>query len=173
MTPRHLYEWAQKDIPAVCFHDYRKEEYNTEKCHLEDRFAHCRPIVGIHSFHLAVLMSRIQLAVRSCSTVLSMSTAQVSVLKDDIYFDDIYFDDTTGFVTRRYAGQWWLGCVLDTSADTEEVTISFLQPCGPASPFVYPRNPDMLVTHCTSVLTKVDPTIATGRTYQLGATQHI
>ena len=57
--------------------------------------------------------------------------------------------------------------ILDTSADTEEVTISFLHPCSPAPSFVYPRNPDVLVTHCPSVLAKVDPTTATGRTYQL------
>ena len=109
----------------------------------------------------AVPESRTQLAVHSYSTALSMSKAQVSVLKDDICVDDI-----TGFVTCRYDSQWWLGSVMDTSADTEEVTISFLHLCG-----LYPRNPDMLVTHCTNVWTKVDPTTATGRTYQLGATQ--
>ena len=97
-----------------------------------------------------------------------MSKAQVSMLQDDICFDDI-----TGFVTCRYDSQWWLGCVLDTSADTEEITISFLHPWSPALSFVYSRNPDLLVTHCTSVLTKVDPTTTTGQTYQLGATQHV
>ena len=49
MAPRYLYEWAQKDIPAVYFHYCTQEEYNAEKCHLEDRFAHCRPIVGTQS----------------------------------------------------------------------------------------------------------------------------
>ena len=113
------------------------------------------------SLHSAVLKSRTQLAVRSYSTALSMSKAQVSVLKDDFCFDD------TGFVTCRYASPWWLGCLLDNSADTEEVTISFLHPCSLAPSFVYPRNPDVLVTHrtTTSILTKVDPTTATGRTY--------
>ena len=164
MTPRHLYELELKD-PAVHFHYCTQEEYNTEKCHLKDRFAHCRPIVGTHSLHSTVPMSRTQLAVHSYSTSLSMSKVQVLVLKDDICFDDI-----TGFVTCRYGSQWWLGCVLDTSADTEEVTTSFLHQCSPAPSFVYPRNPDVLVTHCTSVLTKVDPTTATG---QFGAAEQV
>ena len=74
----------------------------------------------------------------------------------------ICFDDITGFVTCVYDSQWWLGCVLDISADTEEVTIRFLHPCSPAPSFVYPRNLDLLVTHCTSVLTKMDSTTVTG-----------
>ena len=90
--------------------------------------------------------SQSSLTLRSYSTALSMSKAQISVLKDDICFDDI-----TGFVTCRYDGQGWLGCVLDTSADTEEVTISFFHPCRPAPSLIYPRNPDVLVTHCISI----------------------
>ena len=59
--------------------------------------------------------------------------------------------------------------MLDTNRETEEATVSFLHPHGPAPSFVYPRNPDVLSIHITSVLTKVNPTTATGRTYRVDA----
>ena len=92
ITPWYLCEWAQNDIPAVRFHYCTQEEYVLLKCHLEDRFAHCRPIVGTQS-------SLSHLNVKN-TTALSMSKEQILVLKDDICFDGI-----TGFDTCRYDSQ--------------------------------------------------------------------
>ena len=93
-----------------------------------------------------------------------MMTVQVFVKKDDVIFDNI-----AGYVTCKYDSHWWLAYVLDTNRETEEATVSFLHPHGPAPSFVYPRNPDVLSIHITSVLTKVNPTTATGRTYRVDA----
>jgi hypothetical protein len=46
-----------------------------------------------------------------------------------------------------------------------EVTITFLDPHGPSSSYVYPQQPDILSITLSQVLTKADPRIATGRTY--------
>ena len=164
MTPRQLYEWAQHDIPTVTFNYCTQEQYDEEKSLLEEIFELSRPIVGTQSLHSAIPISTNELVVRKYSTATSMMTVQVFVKKDDVIFDNI-----AGYVTCKYDSHWWLAYVLDTNRETEEATVSFLHPHGPAPSFVYPRNPDVLSIHITSVLTKVNPMTATGRTYRVDA----
>ncbi len=48
-----------------------------------------------------------------------------------------------------------------------EVSVSFLHPCGPSPSFTYPRCTDILSIQSTDVLTLVDVSTSTGRTYTL------
>jgi hypothetical protein len=47
--------------------------------------------------------------------------------------------------------------------------INFLHPKGPARSFFYPQPRDILVVPGYTLLQKVDPSTATGRTYTLSA----
>ena len=51
--------------------------------------------------------------------------------------------------------------------ERNEAEIKFLHPSGPASSFTYPAKDDILMVKREDILTKVNPTTATGRTYQL------
>ena len=53
-----------------------------------------------------------------------------------------------------------------TSLDQREreVTINFINPCGPARSFTYPERPDNLVVGMGDILTTAHHTTATGRT---------
>lgn len=72
-----------------------------------------------------------------------------------------------GYITAKYDGHWWLGCVLKTIPESEEVEISFLHPHGPSRSFKYPTQADILLMRCEDILTAVNPTTVTGRSYTL------
>ena len=76
-------------------------------------------------------------------------------------------DEMVGFVTCEYDQRWWLACVLSQDFDNEEVTVTILEPPGPAPSFVYPSKEDILTVARNKVLTRVQPRTATGRTYTL------
>ena len=76
-------------------------------------------------------------------------------------------EEIHGFVTCLYDSTWWLGCVLNVNSSSDEIQVSFLHPPGPSPSFVYPSNSDILWVSRQSILTKVDPSTVTGRTYKI------
>ena len=52
--------------------------------------------------------------------------------------------DLNGYIAAKYNGYWWLGCVIQTFAQQNEVEMNFLHPHGPAQSFHYPRPDDPL-----------------------------
>ena len=62
------------------------------------------------------------------------------------------------YITAKYDGHWWLGCILQIFPDTNEVEINFLHPHGPAQSYRYPHPADILVMSCQDLLTTVQPT---------------
>ncbi len=80
----------------------------------------------------------------------------------------LHFDEIRGFVTAAYDDQrWYLACVLQTDAITSKVTLSYLEPPGPATSFKFPAKEDTLCVPSSDILTLVDPVTAMGRTYRL------
>ena len=57
--------------------------------------------------------------------------------------------------------------VLEGDIRNSEIKVSFLHPRGPAHSYKYPTIPDILTVPLSSILTKVNPRTATGRTYTL------
>jgi len=44
------------------------------------------------------------------------------------------FADVKGYryITGKYDGHWWLGCIMNKFPDVDEVEVNFLHPHGPA-----------------------------------------
>ena len=72
-----------------------------------------------------------------------------------------------GYVTVAYDGESWLGCVVGAHETEHAITVKFLHPCIPAPCFVFPEQEDLLDIDLSDVLTCVNATTATGRTYTL------
>eukprot|EP00731_Ephydatia_muelleri_P035898 Em0176g3a len=72
-----------------------------------------------------------------------------------------------GYVTMAYDGESWLGCVVGAHESEHAITVKFLHPCIPAPCFVFPEQEDLLDIDLSDVLTCVNATTATGRTYTL------
>ena len=69
--------------------------------------------------------------------------------------------------TVHYDDSWWLGHVLEKDLLKKEVKVSSMKPKGPARSFVYPTRPDELTVPFCDVLTRVQVSSQTGRTYTL------
>lgn len=123
-------------------------------------------ISGTQKFHafIPLDLNRVKTKVYSFSD--DSETHRVQISPGD---EDIPFEDDVGFVACAYDKEWWLVHV-DSKDDVEkEIHVSFLHPKGPSPSFTYPRRTDTLAVPMNYVLCKLNPTTATGRTYQVPA----
>ncbi len=74
-------------------------------------------------------------------------------------------DQTNGYVTVVYDEAQWLGYVIEKDTEKKTVNINFLTPKGPSPYFKYPEKQDLLDVPYCDILTKVNVTTLTGRTY--------
>ena len=166
LTPRQLYEFGCSEIPSVNFHYVTVEEYENESVLLSKRFESARTIAGTHKLHSFRPISANELEIRNFSSSEEKRIECIStVINDSDSF--IKLSVIKGYVTARYDGYWWLGCVTKSIPDTEDVQVTFLHPHGPAKSFKYPPTGDTLIMSYQDILTLVNPTTATGRAYTL------
>jgi hypothetical protein len=133
---------------------------------LEHRFQLARTIAGTHRLHCFVPLSAQLVEVRDFSSSLKKRVERIS-LTSDTTSTAIRITSVNGYVTAKYDGHWWLACVMQTMPDSNEVEVSFLYPHGPSKSFSYPDQSDVLVISAEDILTKVNPTTATGRVYAI------
>lgn len=100
-----------------------------------------------------------------------LESESVEVLQSvDTDHEAVKFADLKGYIAAKYNGHWWLGCVMQTFSEQNEVEVNFLHPHGPARSFHYPRPADLLTISCVDVLTTgLQPKTSTGRAYTLNA----
>jgi len=167
LTPRELFEFGCSQIPAIKFHYATAEDYERESTILSKRFEHTRTIPGTHRLHSFRPTSREELEVRDFSSCTEMRVERISLTRAVSAHCGMNISAITGYVTARYDGSWWLACIINTMPDSDEVEVAFLHPNGPASSFKYPPCGDVLVMSSHDILTIVNPSTATGRTYTL------
>ncbi len=133
---------------------------------LSARLENSITIQGTQKLHaiLPVNGSTTHLVVKEFSSSQNAKKVDVSKL---LTRELLQWEDLNGYVTCKYDNQWWLAYILNKYEDRESVEISFLHPAGPSPSFTYPRRVDKLVVPRDALLTKVEPTTATGRTYAL------
>jgi len=129
---------------------------------LNERFESSRTIAGTHRLHSFRPISSKELEVREYSSSNDKRIECVSSVKKDCG-KIMKLSAIHGYVTARYDGSWWLGCITKQIPDSEEVEVSFLHPKGPTKSFKYPPDDDILVMSHHDILTIVNPSTATGR----------
>ena len=129
---------------------------------LKERFDLSRTISGTQKLHSFSPLSSDIVRTKAFSFSESSKTEKVSIGRNQLSSEEMI-----GYVTCVYEEQWWLGYVLKTHPECEEVTINFLHPHGPSRSFKFPSRPDVLTISYSDVLTRVNPSTATGRMYKL------
>ena len=157
------FEFGCAEIPTVNFYYDTIEEHKHESAFLSKRFESARTIPGTHKLHSFKPISSEELELRLFSSSEDQRIERTSLSSSAI----LKFSAIKGYVTARYNSFWLLGCVINTMPDTEEVEINFLHPYGPVKSFSYPRGGDIVVISCHDVLTVVNPSTATERSYTL------
>jgi hypothetical protein len=169
LTPRQLFEFAQSEITSIDFYYATAAEYEEEATLLRSRFELSRTIAGTHKLHSIIPISKELVEVRefSSSQLTRVESVTLSSLATNSGLSVANIVHFKGYITAKYDGHWWLGCVLKTIPESAEVEISFLHPHGPSRSFKYPTQVDVLLMSCEDILTTVNPTTVTGRSYTL------
>lgn len=169
MTAHHLFLIAQSEIPSVNFYFATTEEYQQEAALLYNRYESARTVAELRLHCIHPISSEL-VEVREFSNSNSEELRVEHVLQSSAQNLSINFADIKGYITAKYDGHWWLGCVMQTFPELNEVEVNFLHPHGPAQSFRFPQTTDILTVSCLDILNKtgLQPTISiTGRTYTL------
>ena len=130
LTPRQLYDFSCSEMPTGNFRYTTVAEHEYEATLLNERFETSRTIAGTHRLHSFRPISSNELEVRAYSSSNDKRIECVSSVKKDCG-KMMKLSAIQGYVTARYDGSWWLGCITKSTPDSEELEISFLQPKGP------------------------------------------
>ena len=163
-TPLQLFEWAHSSLKDINFAFVSQDEYDTEERLLLARSEKSKTVPGTHQFHSfsPIPNSRTLLTARHYSLCESHTIVKVSYEEEG---DILAWHNINGFVTCVYDNKWWLALILQADKDDGEVKVKFLQSSGPSPSICYPTKEDILLIPKSSILTKVEPRIHTGRTY--------
>ena len=168
MTPHQLFLFAESEILSMKFHFSTTSEYEEEAALLANRFECSRTVAGTHKLHSIKPISAESVEVKEFSASLKSRTEKVIEYSDKN--KRISPSEIKGYITAKYDNHLWLGCVMQTFLDNNEMEINFLHPHGPARSFHYPHPTDMLVLSCDDVLTTgLQPKTITGRSYMLSS----
>ena len=59
----------------------------------------------------------------------------------------VSIQEAKGYMAVVYDSAWWVGYVIKTDNELQEVTVTFLHPHGPSNSFSYPDPADVLILH--------------------------
>ena len=137
-----------------------------ESTFLAKRFESTRTIAGTHRLHSFRPISADKLEVRDFSAN-EDKRIECVFANSNTTCDNVNITANTGYITAVYDRAWRLAYVTKAIPDSGEVEVSFLELRGPSRSFKYPTIVDILVIGSEDVLTVVNPTTATGRSYTL------
>ena len=160
-----LYQFAVNSINGmhICFVELRGHGQEAEV--LEDRLSRSRTVPGTQKLHFLIPTSANTDEVKLFSSSAVSRREKVEVGSAPVLSPQA--TAINGYVTVAYYGECWLGCVVGAHETEHAITIKFIHTCIPASSFVYPEQEYLLDVDLSDVLTSVNETTATGRTYTL------
>lgn len=169
ITPRQLFEFTDSEIKNVNCQFTTTEQYEQEADLLKDRFEEARTIPGTQKLHSFIPVSKEVVTVRffSSSPVERQERVGLRSLMAESETSDHSGSALSGYVTVAYNSQWWVACVKDYNPERHELEVTFLHPHGPSPSYIFPDPPDSLIIDYHDVLTTVQATTATGRTYSI------
>jgi hypothetical protein len=139
-----------------------QEDYAASEMFIKSLLEEAFTIIGTHQFHAFIPKTKSKLLVKHFSDDVQGWEREVTTSPDQLKLQDI-----SGYITTVYGKSWWLGYILEKNEKLEEVIVTFLHPCEPATSFSYPTHADVLWVSVVHVLTKVNLFTSTGTTYTL------
>ena len=166
LTPKQLFDFVSKEIRGIHFAYATLDEYKEEVKLLTERLRYSRTIPGTRSFHSFIPNSITSVEVKPYSKGTIKRIEKVTFAYAD-QEADLQLSNLKGYVTVAYDENCWLGQVMKVDMDARLVEVNFLHPKLVATSYFYPQCQDVLEVDPTDILTIVNPTTATGRTYSL------
>ena len=169
LTPIKLYEFVSQNIKGIHFAYSTLKDHEEEAKILVERFKYSRTVPGTRSYHSFVPISISSVDVMPYSLGMMKRTERVT--SANVTEEALPLSTLKGYVTVAYEDSCWLGYVMKVDVNARLVEVNFLHPKLPAQSYVYPSHQDILEVDPTDILTLVNPSTATGRTYSLTANE--
>ena len=163
LTARALFEWAQEAIKNINFQYVTYEEYRETEDYLRERLERAVTVQGTRKYHAFIptkTRGRMFVKLFSLSSDIEEKSTERGTTAPS-------FQEMIGYVIVVYNEAWYLGYILEKNEEESILHISFLEPSGPAPSYKYPQREDRLWCDASQVLSCVNPTTPTGRTYNL------
>ena len=145
------------------------KDHEEEAKILVERFKYSRTVPGTRSYHSFVPISISSVDVMPYSLGMMKRTERVT--SANVTEEALPLSTLKGYVTVAYEDSCWLGYVMKVDVNARLVEVNFLHPKLPAQSYVHPSHQDILEVDPTDILTLVNPSTATGRTYSLTANE--
>ena len=140
LTPRQLFDFCESNIQGIkCFY-VCSSDIERNRLFLEKRFKESKRIPGTRSYHSFVPVGKGKFRVSRVSGD-SENETQCSVddKSREIAIESI---KVGAYVACVYDRDWFVGIVLDISAEHNEVRVRFMHPKGPSKNFAWPATAD-------------------------------
>ena len=169
LNPLKLFNFVKLNLPGIEAQFMTVAEWKEEEQLRCDRFASAKTIAGTQKLHSFQPVSETKLRVSEYSN--STSSFIVSAVKSSV--QELELGAFQGYIAVEYNRKWWVAYVDELRPGAHEVSVNFLHPLGPSPSYIFPEPQGTLVIDISDVLTQINPSTATGRTYTLhkGMTQ--
>jgi len=160
VTPVDLYTWASCSIEGIAFLYCSKEEIQQHSAELVERFDQAHRVSGTRDNHCYKRAGLGTLHVSRISGDVTFFTAKVSDADDIPAVSkpvELAADYQAGqYVACMYDGHWWVGNITERNYEENDVKVTFMHPCGPASTFSWPRREDICWVPTEHILAVVE-----------------
>ena len=163
MTPLQFYEFCSEKILGVkSFFVSSQEIEETAESYLNDRFEQAITIKGTLKFHSFVPIrgSKSHINVQKFSSSPDTTRAKISDVRDQIPLDQNH-----DYCTIEHENKWFVAHVM--SKNSLGVEVELLTPNGPSTSVSFPRKQKIMFIRQNMILSIVNPSTTTGRTYRL------
>ena len=152
-TPLELFTFCQLKLTGTTFKYLTSQDWGEKQSLLSERLSKAKTIAGTQKLPCFLPLTTRTLQVKEYSTNSVCRTETVDRLS---LCSSVSIKDAKGYVAVIYDSAWWVGYVLKTDPELQEVTVTFLHPHGPNKSFSYPDPADVLTVHISDLLISVD-----------------
>uniref|UniRef100_A0A6P7GVN1 Uncharacterized protein LOC114343446 n=1 Tax=Diabrotica virgifera virgifera TaxID=50390 RepID=A0A6P7GVN1_DIAVI len=165
LTAEEMYKFCLDNISGIHFIFVTSEEIETNSTKLQKRFDYCVKVPQTRACHRFVPLSQAEIKCYEYSKSERFTTCSTSLIPDCNAFS-FEINDTIAYV---YDDKWWIGRVVQTSEEHNDLCIHFFHPHGPRTSFKASKD-DKVWVPISKVLRKLSPTeftTATGRSFNI------
>lgn len=163
-----FYQFCMDNITGIQFTFVTSHEIERSKKFLQCRFENARTVPGTRDNHYFLPCDKGMLKVSRVSADTSFFVAQVDKGSDSTTLLNTNVQPGQ-YICCVYDSKWWLGNVMETSDEHEDLRVQFMHPHGPNRTFHWPASIDdcwVPNIHVLCVVSALNAT-TTGRRYLL------
>lgn len=162
LTPSDLYQWASSHIPGIKFFYMSNGQVSKHEELIQCRLADVKTVQGTRSHHCFIpVKDTLKIARLSTDLHFTTVTLQTTIVKSSL--------QSGQYVAAMYDKEWYIGVVVQTSSDYDDILINFVMPKGPATSFSWGNKTDECWVPINNVICTIPAprTTGSGRIYSI------